>query len=1044
VLVERDELTSGSTWHAAAQVTQFGGNQTMIALKQHSIRLYRELAADPDHPISYHITGGMRTAYNQAQLDTYHHYVSQARSMGVEMEVIDGVEAGKRHPLLETSGILGAWWDPLDGDIDPAGITFALARKARLKGCTVSRFNPVTAITRLGDRDFIVHTERGDIRTENVVNAGGYRCNEVGAMLGVTHPVVSMEHMYFLTEAIPALEALGSRVPIIRDPADDFYSRQEKHGLLVGVYEQDCVPFGLDGIDPDFTKALCPSDLDRCLDNMERIFERMPCLQETGIHTVVNGPITYTIDGLPLVGPVPGEPGYFACTGLRAGIGEGGGHGKVLAEIMVHGECEWDAWSLDPRRFTEWGNLEHTRLKAIEDYQREFHYHLPHEHRPAARLARTTPLYQTLSDAGAVWGVVNGWERALYFDPAETTAHGTGYRWHAQDAIARDEVLHLVDNVGLMEVSGFNRMRVQGEGAAALLDRLVCGRIPSRVGRVSLCYLLNEHGHMLSEATIAKLGEDEFWFGSAAAAEWHDRDWLEANNREGVSITSLTDSHTTLVIAGARARELLSAISPREDWSGFGMMSARHALLGSVTATVMRISFSGELAYELHVGNGQLLQLWQTLVEKLVTLKLDGDGIAPAHGGASVWQGDTLVGSITSGGYGYRVQESIALAYVQPNVAAEGTALVVDVIGRPSTLADLHDFTRLIDALPNVSWFTRCCVATDLPDNFDLDRQTAYALLRNTGKPVGTSFTLAEYVDPIIDLFDYALGGEGEFRKRPFCKAHISPVISPLRYGEDAVEVAIACMRRGVIINNIVAAQSGATSPATPAGMLATTLAETLAALVMVNVFEPGYPMIFSNWPLVIDLRTGAFAGGGGEIALLNAASAQLSNHFGLPSGAACSMSDAKAIDAQMGMEKALSATAVGLSGCNMVYESSGMAASLLGASFEAFVLDNDMLGHVYRLMRGVEVNSDTLSLDAIREAVFGEGHFLGGQQTLDAMQRDYFYPKLADRDEPRTWALNSLWLPQLERGAGLVGAPSQGAMQCLGRCCGIVHRLCM
>jgi len=339
--------------------------------------------------------------------------------------------------------------------------------------------------------------------------------------------------------------------------------------------------------------------------------------------------------------------------------------------------------------------------------------------------------------------------------------------------------------------------------------------------------------------------------------------------------------------------------------------------------------------------------------------------------------------------------------------AAVQTLDLDDAVYRPSTLADLHDFTRLIDALPNVSWFTRCCVATDLPDNFDLDRQTAYALLRNTGKPVGTSFTLAEYVDPIIDLFDYALGGEGEFRKRPFCKAHISPVISPLRYGEDAVEVAIACMRRGVIINNIVAAQSGATSPATPAGMLATTLAETLAALVMVNVFEPGYPMIFSNWPLVIDLRTGAFAGGGGEIALLNAASAQLSNHFGLPSGAACSMSDAKAIDAQMGMEKALSATAVGLSGCNMVYESSGMAASLLGASFEAFVLDNDMLGHVYRLMRGVEVNSDTLSLEAIREAVFGEGHFLGGQQTLDAMQRDYFYPKLADRDEPRTWALN-------------------------------------
>lgn len=324
---------------------------------------------------------------------------------------------------------------------------------------------------------------------------------------------------------------------------------------------------------------------------------------------------------------------------------------------------------------------------------------------------------------------------------------------------------------------------------------------------------------------------------------------------------------------------------------------------------------------------------------------------------------------------------------------------------RPSTLADLYDFTRLMDTLSNVSWFTRCCVATDVPDNFELDINTAYALLRGTQKPVGTSFTTAESVDPIVDMFDWALGGEGKFRQRPFCKAHISPVISPLRYGEDAVDVALACMRRSVPINNIVAAQSGATSPATLAGMLSTTLAETLAALMMVNVFEPGYPMIFSNWPLVIDLRTGAFCGGGGEITLLNAASAQLSNWLGLPSGAACSMSDAKAIDAQMGMEKALSALGVGLSGCNMIYESAGMTASLLGASFEAFLVDDEMLSHVYRTLRGIEVNEDTLGFEAIREAVLGEGHFLGGDQTLAAMQRDYFYPStLSDRTPPRTW----------------------------------------
>ncbi|EBA03852.1 trimethylamine methyltransferase MttB [Rhodobacterales bacterium HTCC2150] len=323
---------------------------------------------------------------------------------------------------------------------------------------------------------------------------------------------------------------------------------------------------------------------------------------------------------------------------------------------------------------------------------------------------------------------------------------------------------------------------------------------------------------------------------------------------------------------------------------------------------------------------------------------------------------------------------------------------------RPTTLQDLHDFTRLIDTLPNISWFTRCCIATDVPDNFDLDINTAYALIKNTTKPVGTAFTLGSHVDPIIDMFDMALGGEGRFAERPFCKAHISPVISPMRYGEDAVEVTVACIKRGVPINSIIAAQSGATAPATLAGFLVQSLAETLAGLILVNLFKPRYPVIFSNWPLVIDLRTGAFAGSGGESAVMNAAAAQISNWLGLPSGIASSMADAKAIDAQMGAEKALAAVTAGLSGANMVYESSGMMAALLGASFEAFVLDNEMLGHVNRTLRGVEVNDETLGLDAIRSAVMGEGHFLGEPQTMAAMERDYYYPNFADREAPITW----------------------------------------
>ncbi|WP_299407938.1 trimethylamine methyltransferase family protein [uncultured Roseobacter sp.] len=326
---------------------------------------------------------------------------------------------------------------------------------------------------------------------------------------------------------------------------------------------------------------------------------------------------------------------------------------------------------------------------------------------------------------------------------------------------------------------------------------------------------------------------------------------------------------------------------------------------------------------------------------------------------------------------------------------------------RPSTLQDLHDFTRLQDTLANVSWFTRCCIATDVPNTFDLDVNTAYALMRHTTKPVATAFTLAEHVAPIVQMFDIAAGGEGAFAKRPFVKAHISPVISPMRFGADAVDVVYECIRHNIPVSCITAAQSGATAPATLAGFLAQSLAETLASLVMVHAIQPGFPMIFSNWPLVIDLRTGAFAGGGGEIAVLNAASAQLSNWLGLPSGVAASMTDAKAIDAQYGAEKGMTSLAAALAGGNLIYESSGMTASLLGASFEAFVLDDEMHSATYRALRGIEVTEENLGFDAICDAVLGDGHFLGAQHTYAAMERDYFYPQLADRDQPVTWLEN-------------------------------------
>lgn len=324
---------------------------------------------------------------------------------------------------------------------------------------------------------------------------------------------------------------------------------------------------------------------------------------------------------------------------------------------------------------------------------------------------------------------------------------------------------------------------------------------------------------------------------------------------------------------------------------------------------------------------------------------------------------------------------------------------------RDSTLADLYDFTRLQDKLTNVSWFTRCCIATDMVGEWSLDINTAYALLKGTTKPVATAFTLPEHVAPIVKMMDMAEGREGAFVERPWIFAHISPMISPMRYGADAVDVCFECCAHNITVSNITAAQSGATAPATLAGFLAQSLAETLAALCMVHVIKPGHPMIFSNWPLVIDLRTGAFSGGGGEIAVMNAASAQIINWLGLVSGVASSMTDSKVLDAQYGAEKGVTALAAGLSGANMIYESAGMTAALLGASLEAFVLDDEMLGNVYRVLRGVEVTDENLAFETICDAVRGPGHFLGHDQTIAAMERDYYYPPLADRDAPRAWA---------------------------------------
>ncbi|MBW4981607.1 FAD-dependent oxidoreductase [Mameliella sp. CS4] len=755
MLLERDELTSGTTWHSAAQVTNFGMSQTMVGLKSHSIALYKELSEDPEYPVTYHhADGGIRLANTQAQMDGYRHFASMARGMGVHFEVIDAAECARRHPLISTENLVGGLWDPLDGDIDPAQLCQALARRARLVGAEVHRQTLVTALRQLPDDSWIVTTPRGEIHTQVVINACGYRVNEVGAMMGVHHPVMSLEHQYFVTEEIAQIAQAGHRMPLLRCPISDYYCRQDKTGLLIGFYEQDCRTWGMDGIDPKFTNALCPDDLDRIMDVLEGAFARMPALREVGIHTIVNGPITYTIDGAPLVGPVPGKRNAFCIIGLRAGLGEGGGHGWLLAQQIVHGEAVYDTWALDPRRYGPHTNVELTARMAVQDYQNEFRFHFPNEHRPAGRMARTTPLTPILATEGAHFAPVNGWERAEVFAPGVTVT--PSFRFDETHAHVAAEVAAVHSAVGLTEVNGFNRIEITGVDCHAFLDRLSCSRVPTRAGRVGLGYLLNHQGCIKSEATFTNLpasdrGPERVWYGSAAASERHDLDWLLAHRHpdEDVQIRSLTHDMTILVLAGPESRAVLSEAA-RGDWSAaaFPWLSARECYIGYAPATVLSVSFSGELAYEIHVPNASLFAAFSALREagaahglrlfgshaiesmrleksflhwksdlltefdpyetglgrfvsnsksfvgkealtlrqaagprrRLVTLRHAApDRVARA--GASMMHDGKVVGTVTSGAYGHRTGMNLALGFVDPDLAAPGRRVELDLLG---------------------------------------------------------------------------------------------------------------------------------------------------------------------------------------------------------------------------------------------------------------------------------------------------------------------------------------------------------------------------
>ena len=605
VLLEKNELTSGSTWHAAGNCPNFVGSWTMMKIQSYSTKLYRELGERVDYPMNYHVTGAIRLAHTRQRMEEFRHVERMGRQMGIEFVEMSNSEMKDVYPFLETHDLYGGQWDGLDGDIDPAQLTQAFAKGARDLGATIIRFCPVEGVRR-ENGEWVLSTPQGEIRAEYVVNAAGYRANELGRMFGRNVPCTSVAHQYLVTEGISELAEMEKKLPLLRDPDSSYYLRQEKDGLLLGPYEKNCRSHWTTPEDPmpdDFSFQLYSDDLERLEWYIEDACARVPLLGTAGITRVVNGPIPYTPDGLPLIGQMPGVPNAFEACVFTFGIVQAGGAGKLLADIIVEGEPESDSWAVDPRRFTNHVDEVYTEAKALETYSHEYAMHFPHIQWPAGRKAKMSPLYDTLEAAGAEFGSYGGWERADWF-PAEGDETGPANSYDRQHWFDRvgEECRHVAEHAGILELTGFSRFVIKGEGAADWLRGLVTGGLP-KVGRIGLVYFASPNGRILTEMTATRVAEDEFLMMTGAGAYWHDHDLLSfALPEDGsVTVTDVTADLATLLLTGPKAPAIMAELTGEAmDHGNFAWLSHRRASIAGIDVTAIRVSFVGEAGWELH------------------------------------------------------------------------------------------------------------------------------------------------------------------------------------------------------------------------------------------------------------------------------------------------------------------------------------------------------------------------------------------------------------------------------------------------------------
>lgn len=625
VLLEKNELTAGSTWHAAGNIPTFSTSWSIMNMQRYSTELYRRLGAEVDYPMNYNVTGSIRLAHSKERMQEFERAAGMGRYQGMDITIETPAEAQKRYPFLELHDLEGALYDPYDGDMDPSQLTQALAKGARDMGAQILRFTPATGVRRDGG-EWVVQTEKGEIRCEFVVNAAGYYAQRVGEWFkpygGRTVPMMVMSHQYMLTEEIPEIEAYtkeNGKLPLLRDVDTSYYLRQEKTGLNLGPYEKNCKAHWVTPDDPmpdDFSFQLYPDDLERLEWYMEDAMARVPLLGKTGINKVINGPIPYAPDGLPLLGPMPGVKNAFEACVFTFGIAQAGGAGKVLAEWITKGETEWDMWAVDPRRYSDYTDEDYCIQKGIEVYGHEYAMHFPHHEWPAGRDKKLSPNHAKLVELGGVMGAYNGWERANWFaKDGDDTSEASTHTWNRQGpwtVRVKEECEAVRDGCGVLDLPGFSRFWIQGVGADDWLRGFCTGGIP-KAGRMNLIYVSDSRGRILTELSCLRMGEDNFVLITAATAQWHDGALIRNSVPETVTVRETTTERDTLIVTGPKSRAVLAGITDGDLDQGW--LTHQSATVAGQKAFLLRVSFAGELGWEIHAENAVMAPIYQAALD---------------------------------------------------------------------------------------------------------------------------------------------------------------------------------------------------------------------------------------------------------------------------------------------------------------------------------------------------------------------------------------------------------------------------------------------